>query len=476
MMGSMKLQAIRDLVCRYADVWSTVWAARGQLDRQQRDADHLAFLPAELELVETPPHPLPRWTMRVLMAMTAAALLVAILGRLDIVVTASGQFIPDARVKVIQPAITGVVREIQVRDGQRVNAGQLLVKLDTTQAAADADKAHASKLDAQLAASRANALLASQRDGKTPQVAHVDGAPDDRMQEAQRLVEGAWFEYLDQTSGAQAELLKREAELDSTRAEIAKLVQTSPLARQQADAYRALVAEKYVARNDYLDKEQGALDKEHELAAQRAHAKELSAGIAEQRAQVDGTASKFRRDQLDELEKATQQITQNRADETKAQTRQQLLSLTAPVNGTVQQLSVHTLGGVVTTAQSLMEIVPDDALEVEAKLENKDVGFVQVGQRAAVKIEAFPYTRYGYLDGTVTEVSNDAVQDRSRKNGASFPIRIRLKTNRIRVDSRWITLTPGMAVTADIRTGKRSVMDYFLDPLMQTTQESMRER
>jgi hemolysin D len=146
------------------------------------------------------------------------------------------------------------------------------------------------------------------------------------------------------------------------------------------------------------------------------------------------------------------------------------------VSGTVQQLSVHTLGGVVTTAQSLMEIVPDDALEVEAKLENKDVGFVQVGQRAAVKIEAFPYTRYGYLDGTVTSVSNDAVQDRNRKNGASFPIRIRLKTNRIRVDNRWITLTPGMAVTADIRTGKRSVIGYFLDPLMQTTQESMRER
>jgi hypothetical protein len=115
----------------------------------------------------------------------------------------------------------------------------------------------------------------------------------------------------------------------------------------------------------------------------------------------ESTASKFRRDQLDELEKATQQTRQNRDDETKAKTRQSLLSLNAPVAGTVQQLSVHTLGGVVTTAQSLMEIVPDDALEVEARLENKDVGFVEVGQRAAVKIEAFPHTRFGFLNGTI---------------------------------------------------------------------------
>jgi hemolysin D len=473
-MPFVKFQAFADLVKRYAAVWRAVWDIRKDLERPERDADQLAFLPAELELVETPVHPAPRWTMRVLVALTVIALLIGVFGRLDIVVTASGQFIPNARVKTIQPAITGVVREIGVRDGERVAAGQLLMKLDTTQAAADADKAHASRLDAGLAAARANALLAAQRDGKAPVVAKVDEAPEVRMQDAQRQAEGAWLEYRDQYMGEQAELAKRQAELDSTRAEIAKLAATAPLARQQADAYRALVADKYVARNDYLDKEQSALDKENELTAQHSHANELAAGIAEQRAQVEATASKFRHDQLDELEKATQQLTQSRDDETKAQTRQSLMSLTAPVAGTVQQLSVHTLGGVVTTAQSLMEIVPDDALEVEAKLQNKDVGFVQVGQRAAVKIEAFPYTRYGYLNGTITEVSNDAVQD--KKFGPTFPVRIRLETNRIHVDNRWITLTPGMAVTADIRTGKRSVIGYFLDPVLQTAQEGMRER
>lgn len=470
----MRFQALRDLLRHYASVWRGVWAIRAQLERPTRDADQLAFLPAELELVETPVHPSPRRAMRILVLLALVALLIGLFGRLDIVVTASGQFIPDARVKMIQPAITGVVREIHVRDGQRVMAGQLLMKLDTTQADADADKARSSRLDADLAAARANALLQAQRDNRMPVVAQVDGAPAARMQDAQRQAEGAWLEYRDRYNSAQAGLLKRQAELESTRAEIAKLSQTAPLARQQADAYRALVADRYVARNDYLDKEQQALDKEHELAALRSHANELAAGMAEQRADLEATASKFRREQLDELEKATQQVTQGHADESKARTRQALLSFTAPVAGTVQQLSVHTLGGVVTTAQTLMEIVPDDALEVEARLQNRDIGFVQTGQRVAVKIEAFPYTRYGYLGGTITEVSNDAVQD--KKLGLTFPVRIRLDTNRIRVDNRWITLTPGMAVTADVRTGQRSVIGYFLDPLLQTARESMRER
>ncbi len=142
--------------------------------------------------------------------------------------------------------------------------------------------------------------------------------------------------------------------------------------------------------------------------------------------------------------------------------------------GTVQQLKVHTLGGLATAASPVMEIVPDDSLEVEADIENKDIGFVKAGQEAVVKVEAFPYTRYGFLHGTVETVSNDAVSDRRR--GLTFPVRIRLATNRIRANDTWINLTPGMSVTAEIKTGKRSVAHYFLDPVIETGQESLRER
>nr|WP_205710230.1 HlyD family type I secretion periplasmic adaptor subunit [Paraburkholderia silviterrae] len=473
-MISPRLDALGDLLRRYWTMCRAIWDIRHTLAGPERDSDELAFQPAQLELLETPVHPAPRRTMRVLALLALAILLIGALGRLDIVVTASGRFVPGERVKVIQPAMTGVVREVLVRDGEHVQAGQLLVRLDTRQAAADADAAHNSRLDAELAGARAQALLDALATNRPPLVAQVGGASPQRMEESQRLADGAWREYGDQIDSARAELLKREAELDSTRAEIAKLVATAPLARQQADSYSALVADQYVARNDWLDKEQAAVNQEHELAAQRAHARELAAAVAEQRADIASAVSKFRRDQLDELEKNGQLSTRSRDDETKAQTRQALLSLTAPVAGTVQQLSIHTSGGVVTTAQSLMEIVPEDSLEVEAQLQNRDVGFVSVGQRVAVKVEAFPYTRYGYLDGTVTSISNDAVQD--KKQGLTFPVRIRVAASRIRVDDNWIALTPGMAVTADIRTGKRSVIGYFLDPLRRTGGESLRER
>lgn len=469
-----KIQAFAALMGRYATVFREAWRARLENDTKPRLAHERAFLPAHLELAETPVHPLPMWTMRIIVALAVLILLIALIGKLDIVAVAPGKLIPKQQVKTIQPALTGVVRRIPVRDGQRVQAGQLLMELDTTQAAADADKAHQSRLDAALTVERSRALLLAQTKGTSPMLAKVEDASDEQQLEAQHFADGIYFEYRDKLNSAQAELMKREAELGTTRQQIAKLDATAPLARRQANDYASLVNEKYVARTDYLDKEQTALNQEHELAAQRSHAQELAAAIAQQRAEIAALTSQYRRQQLDALDKANQQLAQSRNDETKADTRQKLLSLTAPVAGTVQQLKIHTLGGVATAASPVMDIVPDDTLEVEANIENKDIGFVKAGQPAVVKVDAFPYTRYGFLHGTVETVSNDAVSD--RKRGLTFPVRIRLTTNRIRANDTWINLTPGMAVSAEIKTGKRSVAHYFLDPVIQTGQESLRER
>lgn len=471
---SIRAQALADLMRRYGAIWKMAWAIRHQLDAPPRLPHELAFLPANLELAETPVHPAPKWAMRIIVTLALCAILIAAFGRLDIVAVAKGKLIPDERVKVIQPAVTGVVRRILVRDGQRVTAGQLLLELDPTQSAADVSKATQAKFDAELAIARANALLKAQERGGNPVLASVDGAASQDIEEAQRFADGVYRAYEDKLASSRAELSKREAELSTTREQIASLAETAPLARQQANQYRLLAKDKYVAQTDYLDKEQAALQKEHDLAAQESHAHELMAGIAEQRADIAATMSDFRRTELDALDKATQQLQQNRNDETKAITRQKLMSLSSPVSGTVQQLVVHTLGGVVTTAQSLMEIVPDDSVEVEVHIENKDIGFVRKGQTAVVKIDAFPYTRYGYLTGKVVEVPNDAIQD--KKLGLAFVARVRLPTNRLLANGQWMNLTPGMEVTAEIKTGKRSVAHYFFDPVVETAEESLRER
>lgn len=400
--------------------------------------------------------------------------LISIVGQLDIVAIAPGQLIPSANVKVIQPAITGVIRRIRVQNGERVSAGQLLVELDPTQASADADKAKANQVDAQLTIARARALLLAQDTDTQPKVALVASAMTVRQADTQSFAEGVFREYRHKVSSLQAELHRREAELDTTREEISKLQQTAPLARQQADDYKDLARDRFVASHDYLDKERIAIEQTRELAAQQSHANELTAGIDEQRRDIDAAVAAFRREQWELLNKADQDSAQTQDDETKANARQGLMQLTSPVAGIVQQLTVHTVGGVVTGAQSLMEIVPDDTLEVEAHVSNKDIGFVNAGQSAIVKIATFPYTRFGYLTGTVIKVSNDATPD--RKLGSVFLARIRIPSNRFKVENKWLNLSPGMEITAEIKTGHLKVWQYFLSPLIETGRDSLRER
>jgi hemolysin D len=427
-----------------------------------------------LELTETPLHPAPLWAARLFMGATLAIVLIAAFGRLDIVAVAPGQLIPNANVKVIQSAVTGVVQQILVQNGERVVAGQILVNLDPTQATADADKARTNKVDAQLTIARAKALLIAQENNTEPKVALIAGSTVPRQADIQSFAESSFREYRHKISSLKAELQKREAELETTREEIAKLQQTAPLARKQAEDYKDLAKGSFVASHDYLDKERTAIEQTHELAAQESRARELAAGIEEQLRDIETTTASFRREQWETLNRADQAAEQNQDEETKADARQGLMQLKSPVAGVVQQLNVHTIGGVVTSAQTLMEIVPDDTLEVEAHVSNKDIGFVNLGQSATIKITTFPYTRFGYLTGTVIKVSNDATSD--RKLGLVFLARIRIPSNRFQVESKWLTLSPGMEVTAEIKTGKRRVWQYFLSPLIATGRESLRER
>ena len=419
-------------------------------------------------------HPAPLWAARLLVGMIMVVIVLVYFGRLDIVAVAPGQLIPTANVKIVQPAVTGVVRRILVQNGERVEAGQLLVELDPTQATADANKAKTNEIDAQLTMAGARALLRAQAKGAEPVLPPVLGANPERQAETQSFAEGVYNEYIHKLKSLKWELEKRRAELESTHEEVVKLQQTAPLARQVAHDDKALAEKGYVSSHDYLDKQSAAIDQTQELAAQVVHARELEAGIQEQQHDIDATIATFRREQWDALNQSAEEAERDKDERTKASARQDLMQLKAPVAGLIQQLSVHTVGGVVTSAQALLEIVPDDALEVEAHVSNKDIGFVTAGQDAIIKIATFPYTRYGYLTGRVVKVSNDATQD--KKLGAIFLARLKISNNRFRVENKWINLTPGMEVTAEIKTGKRKVWEYFLGPLLQASRESLRER
>jgi hemolysin D len=291
----------------------------------------------------------------------------------------------------------------------------------------------------------------------------------------QRVLEGQYAELAAKLARIDAESAKREAELTSTQQMVRKLEQTVPIAKQRAQDFRDLVARNFVSKHGYFEQEQNRIEQESDLATQRSRLNEIGAALTEARSQRTALQAETRRIALDTINEAEQKAATLVQELVKAAVRGRLTRLQAPVDGTVQQLAIHTVGGVVTPAQTLMVIVPtDNPLEVEAFLENKDIGFVNPGQEAEVKVETFPFTRYGTIHAKVTHVSQDAVSD--EKKGLVYSARVLLQRSTMEVDGKTVNLTPGMAVTVEIKTGRRRLIEYFLSPLIQHTSESLHER
>jgi len=471
----MNRHALADLLKRYIKIFRHAWSQRQEKDTPVLQAHEVQFLPAALALRDKPVHPAPRITLWLIMAFALIALLWAVFGRIDVVATAVGKIIPNDRTKIIQPMETAVVKVIHVREGQEVKAGQVLIELDATMAIADSERLGNEAMDARLEALRAQAMLAALTNDVSPKLKPVAGVGTGRLLAEQNQATGQYQEYQARQLQLQAELAHRRAELETTQDQVAKLEQTAPIARQRAQDYRKLVKENFVSQHGYLEREQARIEQEQDLAASRSKVAEIRAALMEAQRQQATLTAETRRQLLDQLNLASQKAASLEQELVKAEQRSRLMHLTAPVSGTVQQLAVTTVGGVVTPAQPLMVVVPkENVLEVEAMLPNKDIGFVNPGQDAEVKVETFPFTKYGTLHGKITQVSSDAIQD--EKLGLIYSTRVKLFKDTIRVENKRVRLSPGMAVTVEVKTGTRRVIEYFLSPLMQVTSESLRER
>ncbi|OEC32596.1 hemolysin secretion protein D [Pseudomonas sp. 21C1] len=471
------MSAKRELINRYRQAWRHSWQQRKAMDAAPRLSHEVQFLPAALALQEKPVHPAPRYIQWALMLFAALTLLWACIGEIDVVATASGKIVPSGKTKIIQPSEVAVVKAIHVYDGQHVKAGELLVELDAQITGADVDRLKSDLLAAQVDRARASALLAAieQRSEPPNLAALIPDASPDVQQAAQRWVQGQYLELRSTLDQSDAEIEQRSAEIQSVRTSIASLNQTLPITRELAADYKRLLDKQFIAKHAYLEREQARLDQERELALQQARIAELSAAKKAAESQQNSVLAQTRRTMLDLQHEAEQRAAGLAQELKKAEQRNRLMHLTAPVEGTVQQLAIHTNGGVVTEAQPLMVIVPtDQPVEVEAMLENKDIGFVRPGQEVEIKVETFSFTKYGVVDGVVQSISNDAIED--EKLGLVYSARIQLKKNTIQVGENLIALSPGMAVRAEVKTDKRKVIDYFLSPLKQHTAESLSER
>jgi hemolysin D len=289
---------------------------------------------------------------------------------------------------------------------------------------------------------------------------------------------------------------QKEAERDTTAAVIDKLEAEEPVISQRVDIRKGLLDKELGSRLTYLETVQQLTENQKDTAVQKSRLKEANAAVAaivETRAQA---VAEFHRTLFGDLAEAERKAAGLSRDLAKAQERTKLQAMTAPVDGVVQQLSVHTVGGVVTPAQQLAVVVPSaTVLEVEAMISNRDIGFVHIGQEAQIKVDTFNFTRYGLLHGQVLSVSQDAIvrnvpteRTKSETEGAenassepkgqdlSYAARVSLDRTQIEVDHTLANLSPGMAVTVEIKTGSRAVITYLLSPLLRYAHDSLHER
>jgi hemolysin D len=473
------------LLARYRAIFGAAWAVRHELAGPRRLADEAAFLPAALSLQETPVHPAPRRAAYALMALFAIALAWAALGEVDIVAVAPGRIVVSERTKMIQPLERSVVKQVLVRDGERVRAGQPLVELDPTLAMADKVTAEEQLKASQSDMLRARALLQALKGG-----ASLAPLPDMEKRIASELPAN-WTDMEKEATQAQlaaewtdigAKLAKLAAEITHRRAEIAtvgemvaKLEATVPMARKREQDFQELAQQGFVAGHAGQDRTRERLELERDLATQRAKLSETQAGLSENENARMAYMAETRRALYDRESQANLKRQAAVQEQAKATQRARLTTLTAPVDGIVQQVAVHTSGGVVTEAQVLMVVVPEGAdMTAEVTLENKDIGFVRAGQEAQTKLDTFPFTRYGTIDGKVSLVTADAVND--EKRGAIFPVTVALQRKQIDVDGKMVGLAPGMNLVVEIKTGRRRVLEYLLSPIQKAGRESLRER
>ena len=437
-----------------------------------RRRTELAFLPAALEIMETPPSPLGRTLAWVIVIFFSIALTWATFGEMDIIATAQGRIIPSSRVKVVQPLEAGIVRAIYVSDGQSVRGGDILMQLDPTGAQADQDRLANEILSLKRDEARLTALI------RTDPIASYyppHNTPAHLIEHDLSYLRSQLTEHRANLASRDSEIAKRSAEIRTIEAEISRIRKILPNVRERVAGRKELLEQQIVARLNYLELEQQLIELEGQLAIHSERLQEARSALDTSRAQREQVAAEFQRTALAQLSNMQKQIQSLDQDLIKAQERNRLQTLIATEDGVVQQLAVHTIGGVVVPAQQLMVIVPANSqIEIEAMILNKDVGFVSVGHPTEIKIESFPFTRYGTIQGSVVNVSRDAIQD--DKLGLIYPARISIDQSHILVGDQYVLLSPGMAATVEIKTGKRKMIEYLLAPLQRYRSESMRER
>jgi hemolysin D len=442
----------------------------------------LDFAPGLLSIQESPPARLPRAVMYTVGVLFVILLLWAFFGKLDIIASAEGRLVPETYIKIVQPSDAGIVQEILVREGEQVQQGQVLMRMDTQLARAEektiaGDLALRSLQLRRIDAELASKALVKRRDD-----------PDDMFHQIESQYQERRASYMDALGQAREALSKSQHEYDSAKEVLSKLQQITPILKQQADSYADMGKDGYVPQMTVLDKQRDYLEKSQDLRAQQATVAGLAAAVNQAKKQLDQITSKYRSELQNERVEAEGQHRKLEQDWLKQAHKSELLELKAPQSGIVKDIATHTIGTVVSPGTVLLSIVPEDEpLVAEIMIKNDDIGFVYPHQQVKVKLASYPFAKYGMLDGEVTRIQADSdsdtqsqTRDQSKNKPPSAPsvykAIVLLSSQVLESEGKQLKLVPGMQVVAEINQGSRTVMQYLLSPVSKTLDESGHER
>ncbi len=444
------------------------------------EVDPLDFSPPLLRLQDAPPNPLGRKVLWLLLSLLAALLLWATFGRLDIVAVAEGKLIPESYVKIVQPAESGIVKDILVREGQAVKAGQILMRMDTLISEADTQSIGAEHQRKRLALRRIQAELSG-----APFKAEASDPPG--------LAHEINAQYRANRTAFEAALAEERSRLIRARQELAaaeqvkrKLEDTLPHYREQDKAYEKLVKDGFAGALMGSDKKRERVEKEQELQTQTFVIESAKAGTLQSEKKLAQIDSDYRRQLHAERNEIQGQFDKLTQEVTKQAHKQELLELKAPQDGIVKDLATHTTGTVVQPGSVLLTLVPQgEILRAEVWVSNEDIGFVRQGQPVKLKFAAFPFQKYGMVEGSVEHVSADAADnntgnaqaDLSKKSQPLvYKALVALQRMNLEMDGERFGLAAGMQTNAEIWLGDRTVLEYLLSPVRKAWHEAGRER
>jgi hemolysin D len=433
------------------------------------------FRPDLLTIQQSPPAAWPRGLLLAIVGLLGLLLLWAVFAKLDVVATAQGRLVPITFTKVVQPAEAGVVLDILVKDGDVVKAGQVLLRLDARLAQSELAGLGRDVNIKRLTLKRIEAELADRAFNP------LGTEPAEMVAQVEAQFKARRQSYLDAQAQETEALNKAKADLAGANQVLSKLRQTVPLYRQSAEAYDKLLKEGFVGEVAANEKKREFVEREQDFKAQESNVQSLQAVIAGSQQKLSSIRSSYRSQLENERIETLTQLNKSSQELDKSTIKSGLLEIKAPNDGVVKDLAVTTKGAVVQAGALLLNVVPKgESVQAEVSLSNEDVGFITVGQKAQIKVAAYPFQKYGLIEGKVLLLaadSSDPKQQQTQQPQLSYRALVALDNQALTApNGEKLLLSPGMLISAEIHQGRRTVLEYLLSPVQRVGAEAARER